>query len=81
MLVFIIFVQNTKKTPYEERLEEVLSDEVEIEKKWLIDPNRIPYDLNAATVFEIEQTYINFSPEMRVRRLNKGVQLYIYFEI
>ena len=59
---------------YNERLEEILSDEKEIEKKWLIDKEKIPYDLSAEDVrtYEIEQTYICFDPEMRVRRYNGG---------
>ena len=49
-----------------------MADKFEIEKKWLIDKDKIPYDLSNAEVIEIEQTYISFSPEIRVRRINKG---------
>lgn len=43
----------------------------EIERKWLIDPNNIPYDLEKdAKKYELTQTYLNFSPEMRVRNIN-----------
>lgn len=42
----------------------------EIEKKWLIRQSDIPYDLSKADVYEIEQTYISFSPEIRVRKIN-----------
>lgn len=48
----------------------------EIEKKWLIKENEIPYDLSKADKFEIEQTYISFEPEIRVRKINNG-QSYI----
>lgn len=33
-----------------------MADSVEIERKWLINPNNIPYDLSDAEVFEIEFT-------------------------
>lgn len=47
-------------------------ESLEIERKWLIDSNEIPYDLSKADKFSIEQTYINFEPEVRVRRINDG---------
>lgn len=45
---------------------------MEIEKKWLIKVEDIPYDLSKANKYEIVQTYLNFSPEMRVRNINNG---------
>lgn len=57
---------------YDKTIEEIMADDVEIEKKWLIRPEDIPYNLSNAEIFEIEQTYINFSPEIRVRRINGG---------
>ena len=59
---------------YEERITEVLSDEKEIERKWLIRKEDVPYDLNASNVqkAEIKQTYICFDPEIRVRNYNNG---------
>ena len=45
---------------------------LEIERKWLINPSEIPYDLSKADKFSIEQTYISFEPEVRVRRINDG---------
>lgn len=56
------------------RVEEILSDDVEIERKWLIDPSAIPYDLSApdVEVTDIMQTYISFEPEIRVRDYNNG---------
>ena len=57
---------------YDKTIEEIMADDVEIEKKWLIRQEDIPYNLSNAEIFEIEQTYINFSPEIRVRRINGG---------
>lgn len=60
---------------YQNRIEEVTSDSVEIEKKWIVDINKMEYDLSKAIkVYEIEQSYICFSPEIRVRRVNNGNQ-------
>jgi len=59
---------------YAKEIEHILSDGREIEKKWLIDKNKIPYDLTKAVIMKIEQTYICFSPEIRVRRINDGKQ-------
>ena len=53
------------------------SDDLEIEKKWLILEEDIPYDLDKADKYEIEQTYLNFNPEMRVRNINNG-QMYVF---
>lgn len=74
VLTAVIIWQNSEAFLYEERLDEILADDVEIEKKWLIDPDKIPFDLSEARVFDIEQIYINFSPEMRVRNINQGEQ-------
>lgn len=57
---------------YDNTIKEIMSDDVEIEKKWLISPKDIPYNLSNAEIFEIEQTYISFSPEIRVRKINEG---------
>ena len=59
---------------YDKRLKEVLDDDKEIERKWLIDKDKIPYDLNGSDVevYDIKQTYICFDPEMRVREYNNG---------
>lgn len=58
---------------YDERLDEILADSKEIERKWLIRPEDIPYDLNGAGVYQydIQQTYISFEPEIRVRNYNE----------
>ena len=73
ILSAIIVIQNSGDPEYDARLEELMADELEIEKKWLVDPERIPYDLSKAKSVHIEQTYINFSPEIRVRKLNHGL--------
>lgn len=59
---------------YEQRITETLSDDKEIERKWLIKREDIPYNLDDSNVqkFEIEQTYLCFDPEMRVRDYNNG---------
>lgn len=58
---------------YDNTIDDIMADEVEIERKWLIDKDNIPYDMSNAEVWEIEQTYISFSPEFRVRRINDGL--------
>ena len=42
----------------------------------MINVEEIPYDLKSAEAFHIEQTYINYSPEIRVRNINYG-QTYV----
>lgn len=50
----------------------ILEYDSEIEKKWLIKKEDIPYDLSKAVSYEIEQTYINFSPEIRIRKIDNS---------
>ncbi len=59
---------------YRKRITDLLSDDREIERKWLIDKEKIPYNLNDENVhvYEIKQTYLCFDPEMRVRDYNNG---------
>ena len=45
---------------------------MEIERKWLIRPSDIPYDLRKLPHQSIRQAYISFSPVVRVRQLNGG---------
>lgn len=47
---------------------------MEIERKWLIKIEKIPYDLAALPCAEMEQAYISFSPTIRIRRINGGQQ-------
>lgn len=52
---------------------------VETERKFLIDPAKLPKDMDKrGKVYDIVQTYISLSPEMRVRMLNKK---YYYFTL
>lgn len=52
---------------------------VEVERKFLLDLNDLPADITLrADVFELVQTYINYSPEIRVRKVNDN---YYYFTI
>ena len=45
---------------------------MEIERKWLVRPEEIPYDLSRLPALEIEQAYVSFSPVVRIRRINGG---------
>lgn len=47
-------------------------DGFEVERKWLIKQEDIPYDLSKAEIYDIYQTYINYSPEIRIRNINNG---------
>lgn len=44
----------------------------EIERKWLINVSEIPYNLEDGVEQKIVQTYLNFSPEIRIRNINNG---------
>jgi len=68
----ILYKKAEKENNYNNRYEELMSDPMEIEKKWLIDKDNIPYNLNNADIYAIEQTYLCLSPEMRVRKINGG---------
>lgn len=63
---------------YNSTIAEIMADDVEIERKWLVDVNNIPYDLDNAEIIDIEQTYISFAPEMRVRKLDGGASGYTF---
>ena len=45
---------------------------MEIERKWLIHPSDIPYDLNTLKCINIRQAYVSFSPVVRIRQINDG---------
>ncbi len=45
---------------------------MEIERKWLVSPERIPYDLSSLQSYHIEQAYCSFSPTIRVRSVDHG---------
>ncbi len=71
----VIGITNSiNRIQYTNRITEILSDDKEVERKWLIRKEDIPYDLNGVNVetFDIQQTYLCFDPEMRVRNYNNG---------
>ncbi len=43
---------------------------MEIERKWLVKKEKIPYGLEKLESEEIEQAYISFSPTIRVRKID-----------
>lgn len=45
---------------------------MEIERKWLVRPDRIPYKLSDLKSYSIEQGYVSFYPTIRFRRINGG---------
>ena len=76
-IILIVTVLDTEnkagyEADYNAKVDGIMADTVEIEKKFLIDKNNIPYDLKDAYKIDIAQTYINFSPEIRVRRIDNG---------
>jgi len=73
-ILYKIKQQINHEKDYENRYNQITSNPKEIEKKWLIDETNIPYNLKNAEIYVIEQTYICFSPEIRVRRINGGEQ-------
>ncbi len=44
-----------------------MSPNKEIERKWLIDLSKVPYDLSSIKPVCMEQSYISFSPTVRLR--------------
>ena len=42
---------------------------MEIERKWLLDINNIPFDLSSLDHLDIEQAYISFKPTIRIRKI------------
>ncbi len=44
----------------------------EIERKWLISPDDIPFDLSKACCDKMVQSYISFSPTIRLRSINNA---------
>lgn len=76
IIVFLFFAlkELVYNISYNNKVNDIMADSLEIEKKWIIDKNQIPYDLSKAEILKIEQTYINFSPEIRVRKINDGAE-------
>ena len=42
----------------------------EIERKWLVDIDKIPYDLTKEKGIELQQAYVSFSPTIRIRSID-----------
>jgi len=71
------------RNEYDQRGEEISADGKEIERKWLIDVKKIPYDIYNleknpydvdglyGLVARVKQTYICFDPEIRVREYSE----------
>lgn len=44
---------------------------IETERKFLVEIEKLPADMESrANIYEIKQTYLNYSPEIRVRNIN-----------
>lgn len=50
---------------------------LEIERKWLVSIDRIPYDLTQMNKAALEQAYISFDPTIRIRRVNGGEKQFL----
>ncbi len=48
----------------------IMGTKKEIERKWLVDKAKIPFDFSKAEPLVMEQSYINFSPTIRLRNTN-----------
>lgn len=50
----------------------------EIERKWLISSiDKIPLDLTKAKNYDLLQTYISYTPDIRVRNVNNGESYFL----
>ena len=45
---------------------------MEIERKWLIRKERIPFNLDSCEKMHIDQLYVSFSPVIRIRNVDYG---------
>jgi CYTH domain-containing protein len=45
---------------------------MEIERKWLIKTEKVPFDLDSCEKVHIEQAYVSFSPTIRIRNVDRG---------
>jgi CYTH domain-containing protein len=81
VLLIIIWVISTKSKGIENKLASDLlskgSTYTEIERRWLIRKDDIPFDLNAITREDQEQSYLDDNPEIIIRRNNMGESFYI----
>lgn len=69
-----ISISNHNKTTKEEIIEPKYQSEnfnLKIERKFLVDASDIPSDFKRKSdIYDLEQAYINYIPELRVRRIN-----------
>lgn len=45
---------------------------LEIERKWLVNPHALPFDLDAYPHHHIIQSYLSFHPQIRLRNIDEG---------
>lgn len=45
---------------------------MEIERKWLVKAEKIPFDLASCDAVHIDQAYVSFSPTIRIRDIDWG---------
>lgn len=78
----IIFTAIFYKVTSPELLPTQITGGKEIERKWLLDPENLSINLekDAVGIWQIKQTYLNFSPEMRVRDVidRDGTESFIF---
>lgn len=67
----IYFIVKTNNKDEKRILTKEQSKTYEIERKWLVDINNLPFDLKTQEHEEIEQAYLCFEPEIRVRHIGK----------
>ncbi len=80
LLIIIWFISNKSKGVENKLATELLakgSSYTEIERRWLIKKDDIPFDLNAILREDQEQSYLDNNPEIIIRRNNMGESFYI----
>ena len=80
LLIIIWFISNKSKGVENKLATELLakgSSYTEIERRWLIKKEDIPFDLNAILREDQEQSYLDNNPEIIIRRNNMGESFYI----
>ena len=79
ILTILLVILGTQHLSLLSKKAETGEDNMEIERKFLLALEDLPADMETrGDVFEFVQTYINYSPEMRVRKVN---DIYHYFTI
>lgn len=81
VLLIIIWIISNKSKGVENKLASDLlskgSTYTEVERRWLINKDDIPYDLNTIEGEDQEQSYLDDNPEIIIRRNNMGESFYI----